>query len=113
LKLETTFLLIDIYIDTEANIDTSFELVSTISITKVAKNMFRASTTRKNVFVFRKLEKTTIKNCKKKNTILLLSIFASKYTKDSILVIKDNYIFNITKTIIVESIDTILENQIF
>jgi hypothetical protein len=63
--------------------------------------------------VFRRLEKTTIKNCKKKNIVLLLSISISKYTKDSILVTKDNNMFNITEIITIEFIDIILENQIF
>jgi len=104
---------IDIYIDTKTDIDTSFKFVFTILIVKVAKNIFRASTIGKNIFVFRKLEKTAIKNCRKKNTVLLLSIFASKYTEDSVLVTKDNYILKIAETVTIESIDTILKNRIF
>jgi len=65
------------------------------------------------MFVFKRLEKITIKNCKKKNIVLLLSISALKHTKSFILAIKENYIFNITKTIAIELIDTILENLIF
>jgi len=50
--------------------------------------------------MFRKLEKTTIKNHKKKVAILVLSIFVSKYSKSSILITKDNYIFNIRKNLL-------------
>jgi len=63
--------------------------------------------------VFKRLEKIAIKNCKKENAIPLLSIFASKYLKDFILVTKSNYVFNITKTTILESIDANLEIQKF
>jgi len=42
-----------------------------------------------------------------------LFIFALKHTKDFISIIKDNYIFNITKIITIKFINTILENKIF
>jgi len=72
--------------------------------------MFRANTINKKTSVFRRLEKIAIKSCKKKNAILLLSIFISKYIEDSILATENKYIFNITKTITIVSIDTILGN---
>jgi len=104
---------IDVYINTKVDIDTSFKLASTILVMEVAKNIFRTNIVGKNTFIFRRLEKTAIKNCKKKNAILLLSISILKHIKSSVLVTKSNCIFNITETITIESIDTILENQIF
>ncbi len=111
LKLEITSLLIDIHIDTKANINTSFEFVSITLISKAIKNTYRASAIKKNTFVFRRLEKIAIKNCKKKNAIPILFTLASKHQKISILVTKDNYVFNIAKTITIESIKIILETQ--
>ncbi len=60
------------------------------------------------MFVFKRLKKIAIKNYKK-NAILLLSIFISKYLKDFILITKSNYVFNIIKTTNLKSIDTNLK----
>jgi hypothetical protein len=51
-------------INTKTDIDTSFKFVSIILIAKVTKKIFKASTIEKNTFVFRRLEKIAIKNCK-------------------------------------------------
>ena len=59
----------------------------------------------KNTFVFKRLEKITIKKCKKKNTISILFTLVLEYLKSSILITKDNYIFNIAKTITIEFIE--------
>jgi len=45
--------------------------------------------------------------------LLLLSILVSKYLKNFILIIKNNYVFNIIKTTILESINANLEIQKF
>jgi len=63
------------------------------------------------MFIFRRLEKIAIKNYKKKNAILILFTLVSKYQENSILITKDNYIFNIAKTIDIKFIETILETQ--
>jgi len=110
--LETISLPIDIYIDINANIDTSFKSASITLILKVVKS--RANAIKKNTFVFRRLEKTTIKNCKKKNVAPILSTFVLKQLKSFFLATKNNNIFNIIETTSIESIefiDTILEFQ--
>jgi hypothetical protein len=56
------------------------------------------------MFVFKRLKKIAIKNCKKKNAILLLFVFILEYLNNFILITKSNYVFNITKTIL-KSID--------
>jgi len=70
----------------------------------------------KKRIVFRRLKKTTIKNCKKKNTVLILLTLILKQLKNSFLITKNSYIFNIAKTTNIESIefiDAILEFQNF
>jgi len=56
------------------------------------------------MFIFKRLKKIAIKNCKKKNAILLLFVFILEYLNNFILITKSNYVFNITKTIL-KSID--------
>jgi len=75
LKLEIILSLIDIYTNTTTNINTSFAFILIILILKAIKNIYRANIVEKNMFVFRRLEKIAIENCKKKNAILILSIF--------------------------------------
>jgi len=57
--------------------------------------------------VFRKLEKTTIKNYKKKNVVSILSTSISKFLKNIFLATKNKYIFNIRETTNIESIEYI------
>jgi len=68
---------------------------------------------KQDTFVFKRLEKIAIKNCRKKNAVPLLFTLVSKHLEDFILFIKSNYILNITKTTILESIDANLEIQKF
>lgn len=65
LKLETTLLVINIETNIETNIDTSFRFVSIILIAKVVEKMSKANTIKKNIFVFKRLERIAIKNYKK------------------------------------------------
>jgi hypothetical protein len=69
LKLEIILSLIDIYTNTTTNINTSFAFILIILILKAIKNIYRANIVEKNMFVFRRLEKIAIENCKKKNAI--------------------------------------------
>jgi len=77
--LETTPPLIDIHTNTEADMDTSFESASTTPTSKAVKNTYRASAIEKNTFVFRRLEKTAIKDCEKENVVPISPTLAPKH----------------------------------
>jgi len=67
----------------------------------------KANAIEKNTFVFKKLEKTTIKNYRKKNVVLILLTFVLKFLKNIFLVTKNKHIFNIEETTNIESIEFI------